>query len=67
MLYGIGQLIVFESCYHSSRERKGTDHSGGGRTFDIFIGHVEEPLESAFPSIINSYANFRGGKVGVDG
>ena len=60
-------MIVFESCYHSSRECKGADYSGGGGTFDFFAGNVEEPLKSAFPSIIDRYANLRGGVVGTDG
>jgi len=67
MFYGIGQLILLECCYRSSRERKGTDHSSGGGAFDFFIGKVEEPLEHAFPCIIDCYANLRGRELRVDG
>ena len=67
MLLRIGQLILLECCYRSPRERKGADYSGGGGTFDFFIGKVEESLERAFPSIIDRYPNLRGRKVRVDG
>lgn len=67
MFYRIGQLILLECCYRSSRERKGTDYSGSGGTFDLFIGQVEEPLEHALPCIIDCYANLRGRKLRIDG
>ena len=56
-----------ENRYHSPRERKGSDYSSGGGTFDVFIGNVEEVLERAFPSVIDGYANLRRRKVGTDG
>lgn len=67
MLYGVGQLVGFESCNRGPRERKGSGYSSSGRTFDVFISHLKELLKCAFPSIIDGHANLRGGKVGVDG
>jgi len=66
MFYWVGQLVSFESCDRGPRERKGSDYSGGGGTLDVFISHLKELLECAFPSIIDGHANLRGGKVGID-
>lgn len=63
----IGQLVALESCYRGSREHKGADYSGSGRTFDVFICHVKELLKSSFPSIIDGYTDLRRGKMGADG
>lgn len=67
MLGRIGQFVFSESRYRGSRERKGADHARGRGTFDVFIGNVEKLFKSAFPSIIDRYANLRGGKMRVNG
>ena len=55
----IRQFVCLESCYHSSRERKGADHSQRGGTFDFFVRHFKELLKSTFRSIIDGHTDLR--------